>query len=99
MNCKISANLGAARECGGQCEGERRYVQASSALEMELEWRDQERLAIAELVDQAHHLILEVISGARGSEVLPVAGSQLAKASQLLNWPLPFEAAEAAGNS
>jgi 23S rRNA A2030 N6-methylase RlmJ len=93
MNCRISANLGAARECGGQCEGERRYVQASSALERELEWRDQERLAIAELVDQAHLLLQEVISGERGTEVLALAGSQLARASQLLNWPLPFEPA------
>lgn len=90
MNCNISGNLGTARECGGQCDCERSYALASSALEMEREWRDQERLAIAELVDQAHHLIQEIIRGEHGVEVLPTAASQLAKASQLLNWPRPF---------
>ena len=90
MNCKTGENLDGLRECGGQCATEQRHAQTSSVLELELEWRAQERLAIAELVDQAHHLIQEIIRGEHGLDVLPVAGSQLAKASQLLNWPLPF---------
>lgn len=93
MNCKISGNLDTPRDCAGPCDAERRYAQASSALELELEWRDQERLAIAELVDQAHHLIQEIIRGEHGVDVLPTASSHLAKASQLLNWPLPFDPA------
>lgn len=97
MNCKTGEKLDGLRACGGQRETEQRHAQASSVLELELEWRAQERLAIAELVDQAHHLIQEVIRGEHGVDVLPVAGSQLAKASQLLNWPLPFDPASHAG--
>ena len=93
MNCKISGNLDSLRGCGGQCDAEQRYAQASSTLELELEWREQERLAIAELVDQAHHLIQEIIRGELGVDALPAASSHLAKASQLLNWPLPFDPA------
>lgn len=84
MNCKTSGNL------DGPCETEQRHARSRSVLELELEWRAQERIAIAELVDQAHHLIQEIIGGEHGVDVLPMASSQLAKASQLLNWPLPF---------
>ncbi|MNZ76640.1 hypothetical protein D3C78_951540 [compost metagenome] len=91
MNCKTSGNLDGLHECSGQCETEQRHAEASSALALELEWRDQERLAIAELVDQAHHLIQEIIRGEHAVDVLPTAASQLAQASQLLNWPLPFD--------
>lgn len=93
MNCKTGENLDGLRECSGRCETEQRHAQTSSALALELEWRDQERLAIAELVDQAHHLIQEIIRGEHGVDVLPAASSHLAKASQLLNWPLPFDPA------
>lgn len=95
MNCKTGENLDGQQECGGQCETEQRHAQVSSMLE--LEWRAQERLAIAELVDQAHHLIQEIIRGELGVDVLPTASSQLAKASQLLNWPLPFDPDSHAG--
>lgn len=91
MNCKINENLGGAQECCGQCDAEQHQAPGSHALERE--WRDQERLAIAELVDQAHHLIQEVINAAHGPEVLPTASGLLAQASQLLNWPRPFDPA------
>ncbi|MCQ4347612.1 hypothetical protein NGA35_09340 [Pseudomonas stutzeri] len=93
MNCKTDGNLDDLHECCGQCDGERPPITADRALQMELEWRAQERIAIAELVDQAHHLIGEVIRGEHGPEVLAAASSQLAKASQLLNWPTPFDPA------
>lgn len=88
MNCKTSGTPDGQRECCGQCDDQQGHTAAG--LEMELEWRAQERIAIAELVDQAHHLIREVIGGERGAEALEAAGSQLARASQLLHWPRPF---------
>ncbi len=93
MNCKTSGTPDGQHECCGQCDGERHEAPDGRMLQMELEWRAQERIAIAELVDQAHHLVEEVIRGERGADVLPAASSQLAKASQLLNWPTPFDPA------
>jgi hypothetical protein len=91
MNCKTSGNLDGLHECSGQCGNEQRHASSRSVHELELEWRAQERIAIAELVDQAHHLIQEIIRGEHAVDVLPTAASQLAQASQLLNWPLPFD--------
>ena len=99
MNCKISVNPDDQHECGGQCGGERSAVPAERALEQELEWRAQERITIAELVDQAHHLIGEVLGGERGREALEMVSGQLAKASQLLNWPRPFVPASRQGEA
>lgn len=90
MNCKTNVNPDDPRACCGQCGGERSPAPADRALELELEWRAQERIAIAELVDQAHHLIGEVLGGECGSEALEMVSDQLARASQLLNWPRPF---------
>ncbi|MOA34483.1 hypothetical protein D3C78_1558580 [compost metagenome] len=62
---------------------------ASRAIELELEARDQERIAITKLVEQAHRLIQEAISDTPSHDVLVEASSQLDKAIQLLKWPLP----------
>ena len=97
MNCKTTVNPDDQHECCGQCAGERSPTPAERALE--LEWRAQERIAIAELVDQAHHLIREVLGGERGSEALEMVSGQLARASQLLNWPQPFVPAGRGGDA
>ena len=64
---------------------------ASRVLELELEARDQERIAITKLVEQAHHLIQGVIDGALNNDTLTTANHHLANASKLLRWPLPFD--------
>lgn len=64
---------------------------ASRVLELELEARDQERIAITKLVEQAHRLIQGVIDGALRIDSLAAANNHLAKASKLLRWPLPFD--------
>ncbi|CAD5378002.1 conserved hypothetical protein [Pseudomonas sp. OF001] len=99
MNCKTSGTPDGQPECCGHCDSEQREAPDGRMLQMELEWRAQERIAIAELVDQAHHLIQEIIRGEHGIDVLPAASSQLAKASQLLNWPMPFDPARHARNA
>lgn len=99
MNCKTGGNLGGQQQCCGQCDSQQHGAAAGHTLEMELEWRAQERIAIAEMVDQAHHLIQEVLGGERGVEVLHSVSGQLARASQLLNWPTPFDPAQMARNA
>lgn len=64
---------------------------ASRVLELELEARDQERIAITKLVEQAHRLIQDVIDGALKIDSLTTANNHLDKASKLLRWPLPFD--------
>ncbi|MNG35593.1 hypothetical protein D3C84_1223750 [compost metagenome] len=61
---------------------------ASRVVELELEARDQERIAITRLVEQANHLVLEVIRGSQGRDALIEASSQLGKAIDILKWPL-----------
>lgn len=70
----------------GPCE----QWDASRAIELELDARDQERIAITKLVEQAHQLLQEVISGTQSHDALPEASNLLDKAIQLLKWPLPF---------
>ena len=72
-----------------------RNAYSSRVLELELEARDQERVAIARLVDQAHSLILQAMLGAQNHDALQAASEHLDKASKLLHWPLPFAPATA----
>ena len=82
MDDKMSGNHDGPQ---GECE----WWDASRAIELELEARDQERIAITKLVEHAHQLIQEVISGKQSHEALAEVSAQLDKAIQILKWPLP----------
>ena len=67
---------------------------ASRVLELELESRDQERIAVARLVDAAQRLVQGAIRNGQRSESLMAASGYLTKASEILKWPLPFAPGE-----